>query len=121
MEIQLEQTANNGIASVLDAQRVQLENNTILSIPCYIDKSQIMENLGFSFKTMVMDDVTNVLGRISLLIIGLNSPVFLDDKLRIALHKKKIGVEVMNIHSASHAFNVLLSESRQVGLLLLKE
>ena len=119
MEIQLEQNAINGITSVLDTQRIQLANNTIQTIPCYIDNSQIITELSFSFETMTINDLNNVIGSITLLIIGLNSPMFLDDKLRVALHKKNIGVEVMNIHSASHAFNVLLSESRQVGLLLL--
>lgn len=118
MEIQLEQNVNNSIVSILDTNSIKLANNTIQTIPCYIDDSNII-GLDFSFETMAMNDLENILGSVTLLIIGLNSPMFLDDKLRVALHKKNIGVEVMNTHSASHAFNVLLGESRQVGLLLL--
>ena len=86
---------------------------------CLIFLVMPFTELNFSFETMTINDLESILGSITLLIIGLNLPILLEDKLRVALHKKNIGVEVMNTHSASHAFNVLLSESRQVGLLLL--
>jgi uncharacterized protein len=120
MEIQLEQNANHSIASVIDDSHIKLENGDIKEIPCYINNLQIKTDLKFSFDTMIYDDLIAVLDKdTTILIIGLNKPAFLDEKLRLKLQQKSIAVEVMNTNSACHAFNVLLSELRMVGLLLL--
>lgn len=57
---------------------------------------------------------------IRLLIIGTGATArFLDPKQQVAIQQMGIGVESMNTESACHSFNLLLSDARLVGLLLL--
>lgn len=116
-----EQEANlNSIVS-LEEKKVIL-SHTQLSTPCYISKSfhtniQIKTtgdiNPESIFPLLNQDDI-------NLLIVGTGAkPVFLSAKQTIALQQIGLGVETMNSPSACRSFNLLLSDARPVGILLL--
>ena len=116
-----EQEANlNSIVS-LENNKVNL-SHTQLSTPCFISKSfhsniEIKTTEDISpksvFPLLNQDDI-------NLLIVGTGvKPVFLSAKQTIALQQIGLGVETMNSDSACRSFNLLLSDARPVGILLL--
>ena len=93
-----------------------------LKTPCYISQINAHEVLIHS-----LDDIDKELlfkitcqNPIDLLIIGTGERVrFLTPKQQASISKLGMGVECMNNSSACSSFNLLLSDARVVGLLIL--
>ena len=120
MEFNQQEVNQNSIVSV-DVSQVKLAHTT-LKIPCFISPNYCVEieisalnqldKLSL-FPLSSQDDI-------NLLIIGTaNSGQFLHPTQQIAIQQMGIGVESMNRESACRSFNLLLSDARLVGLLLL--
>ncbi len=120
MEFNEQEYNQNSIISASNSQ-VKLAHTT-LKIPCFISSNYCCEveisKLNDISKTSLFplsnhDDI-------DLLIIGTGEkPLFLSSKQQIAIKQMGIGVESMNSESASRSFNLLLSDARSVGVLLL--
>jgi uncharacterized protein len=120
MEFNQQESEQNSIISVEDFQ-IKLAHTT-LNTPCFISPKYFTEteitNLDSLDKALLFplsseDDI-------DILIIGTGSATqFLHPKQQIAIQQMGIGVESMNSESACRSFNLLLSDIRRVGLLLL--
>ncbi|MBT3195248.1 MAG: hypothetical protein HOE35_06365 [Candidatus Ruthia sp.] len=120
MEFNQQESEQNSIVSV-DNSQIRLAHTT-LSTPCFISPSYTSEteitNLdqldkASLFPLSSQDDI-------DLLIIGTGDTTkFLYPKQQVAIQQMGIGVESMNSESACRSFNLLLSDVRRVGLLLL--
>lgn len=107
---------------------ISFENNTIqlshqqLKIPCFISKNFATE-IEFSHITDINKQSLFPLishDEIDLLIIGTGqSPKFLTGQQQVVIQQMSIGSESMNSDSACRSFNLLLSDARNAGLLLL--
>lgn len=120
MEFTQQQTSQNSIVS-MDELCVKLAHDT-LKYPCFISPNyhtQVsMTNLSQLDKTILFPLSTQ--DDIDLLIIGTGiSSQFLHPKQYADITQMGFGVETMNNRSACHSFNLLLSDVRRVGLLLL--
>ncbi|WXT99999.1 MAG: hypothetical protein Ctma_0705 [Catillopecten margaritatus gill symbiont] len=120
MEFNQQNNQQNSIVSV-DEGVITL-SHTSLSTPCFISTNyyanaidMTLEQLNkmtlFSFSSK--DDID-----ILLVGTGVNSR-FLDPKQQVAIQQMGIGIESMSSESACRSFNLLLSDVRRVGLLLL--
>ncbi len=120
MEFNQQESEINSIVSVDNAQ-IKLAH-TCLKTPCFISSRYFTEteitNLdqldkATLFPLISQDDV-------DILIIGTGKTTqFLHPKQQIEIQQMGIGVESMNHESACRSFNLLLSDIRRVGLLLL--
>lgn len=120
MEFNQQESEQNSIVSVDDSQ-VKLAH-CVLKIPCFISSSYSSEieitNLealdkASLFPLSSQDDI-------DILIIGTGKATqFLHPMQQVAIQQMGIGVESMNNESACRSFNLLLSDVRRVGLLLL--
>lgn len=120
MEFTQQQASQNSIIST-DGSCVKLAHTT-LECPCFISpnyhaKTTITELAKLDkislFPLSMQDDI-------DLLIIGTgDTSQFLHPKQYAAIVQMGIGVETMNNRSACRSFNLLLSDARRVGLLLL--
>ncbi|MCS5585977.1 MAG: Mth938-like domain-containing protein [Gammaproteobacteria bacterium] len=120
MEFNQQESEQNSIVSV-DHSQIKLTHTT-LNTPCFISprySSEIkitnLEDLDKAslFPLSSQDDI-------DLLIIGTGSVTqFLHPKQQVDIQQMGIGVESMNNESACRSFNLLLSDIRRVGLLLL--
>jgi len=120
MEFNQQEANQNSVVSV-DASQVKLAHTT-LKIPCFISPNYYAE-----VEISALDQLDKLSlfplssqDDINLLIIGTtNSGQFLHPTQQIAIQQMGIGVESMNRESACRSFNLLLSDVRLVGLLLL--
>ncbi len=120
MEFNQQEANHNSIVSVNDSQ-IKLAYTT-LQTPCFISPNYHTQveitSLDQLDKTVLFplssqDDI-------DLLIIGTGATgQFLNPKQQVAIQQMGIGVESMNSESACRSFNLLLSDVRLVGLLLL--
>lgn len=120
MEFNQQDNQQNSIISA-DNKTITL-SHTSLSTPCFISTN---------YHTSIPDITLEQLDKITLfplsskddidiLIIGTGTiGRFLDQKQQIAIQQMGIGVESMSSESACRSFNLLLSDVRLVGLLLL--
>ncbi len=120
MEFNQQESEQNSIVSVDDCQ-IKLTHIT-LKTPCFISPSHSTEieitdleqlDKASLFPLSSQDDI-------DILIIGTGKMTqFLHPKQQIAIQQMGIGVESMNNESACRSFNLLLTDARRVGLLLL--
>ncbi|CAC9494156.1 hypothetical protein [uncultured Gammaproteobacteria bacterium] len=120
MEFNQQDNNRNSIVSI-ENDMVTLSHTT-LSTPCFISPKYhtqtpdlILERLDkiALFPLSSKDDI-------DILIIGTGEySQFLNPLQQVALQQMNIGVESMNSESACRCFNLLLSDARLVGLLLL--
>ncbi|SFV76851.1 Membrane protein [hydrothermal vent metagenome] len=120
MEFNQQDNNNNSVISI--------ENDAVLlsyarlKTPCFISKSfsketnihQLNEINKLSLFPLISQD------DIDLLIIGTGSmPKFLSGKQLVEIQQMGVNTECMNSESACRSFNLLLSDVRNIGLLLL--
>ncbi len=120
MEFNQQDNSQNSIISI-ENNLVQL-NNIQLKTPCFISKNFSTEveitnisdiNKATLFPLTSQDDV-------DILIIGTGKlPRFLTGKQQVDIQQMGVNTESMNSESACRSFNLLLSDVRNVGLLLL--
>ncbi|MDG2394909.1 Mth938-like domain-containing protein [Candidatus Thioglobus sp.] len=120
MEFNQQDNNQNSIISI-ENSLVQL-NNIQLKTPCFISKSFSTEveitniadiNKAALFPLTSQDDV-------DILIIGTGKlPRFLTGKQQVDIQQMGVNTESMNSESACRSFNLLLSDVRNVALLLL--
>ncbi len=120
MEFSQQENNQNSITSI-EKDYVSLEYKKVKT-PCFISKKYSCEidinnidsiNKQALFPLSIHDDI-------DLLIIGTgDKSVFLSPKQQVEIQNMGIGIESMNNQSACRSFNLLLSDARNVGLLLL--
>ena len=119
MEFTLEDRQTNSIISY-DGKQVYLSSQSIKT-PCFISKTQLIK-----LETITVSSLDKALifpliqeDKINILIIGTGKVAsFLPAKIHSQLQQLGLGVEVMPNQSACRCYNLLLSDYRQVGLLL---
>lgn len=120
MEFNQQESSQNSIVSV-DVSTIKLAHTT-LRTPCFISPnycSEIEINQLNQLDKISLFPLSSK-DNINLLIVGTgNSSQFLHPKQQVAIQQMGIGVESMNNESACRSFNLLLSDARLVGLLLL--
>ena len=120
MEFNQQESEQNSIISVEDFQ-IKLAHAT-LKTPCFISPKYFTEIEIISLEQLDKASLFPLSSQddIDLLIIGTGDTTrFLHPKQQIAIQQMSIGVECMNSESACRSFNLLLSDVRRVGLLLL--
>ena len=93
-----------------------------LNIPCFISSKKVEEVSISSIEEISKETLFPLLSQesLELLIIGTGKySIFLSPKQQVSLSELGIGLECMNNVSASSSFNLLLSDQRPVGLLIL--
>lgn len=109
--------------SIIDYQDKSIKLiHCLLNAPCFISKtytktlsSIILNQINKTFIAPLL-----IKDKVSILLIGTgNSQQFLAPKQQIDLHSLNISVELMNQQSAIGCYNLLLSDYRPVGILLL--
>ena len=120
MEFSQQENNQNSVISV-EQDSVQL-SHTQLKTPCFISRNFFTEISIHTIEDIKKTSLFALTSQddIDLLIIGTGaSPQFLSAKQRIDIQQMNIGTESMNSESACRSFNLLLSDIRNVGLLLL--
>ena len=120
MEFNQQNDSNNSIVSI-DNDIVILSHATVL-IPCFISSNHHTITSGLTLEKLNKITLFPLSSKddIDLLIIGTGKTgKFLNPQLQIAIQQMGIGVESMSNKSACRSFNLLLSDARLVGLLLL--
>jgi len=116
-----EQRANQNTVISIDEFRITL-SHIRLNIPCFISSKKGEEVSISSVEEINKENLFPLLAQESLeiLIIGTGKySLFLSPKQQISLSELGLGVECMNNVSACSSFNLLLSDQRPVGLLIL--
>ena len=93
-----------------------------LNIPCFISSKRVVELLISSLEEINKETLFPLLSEesLDLLIIGTGKhSEFLSPKQQVSLSQLGLSVECMNNLSACSSFNLLLSDQRPVGLLIL--
>ena len=93
-----------------------------LNIPCFISSKKVEEVSISSLEEISKESLFPFLSRksLDLLIIGTGKhSKFLSPKQQVSLSELGLSVECMNNVSACSSFNLLLSDLRHVGLLIL--
>lgn len=106
MELHHQESSPN---SVLNYTQTSLTvDGKVLNFPCIVDRKECktLDNLEESINNLSCE----------LLIIGSNSIYPMAEQVRI---KNIINTEFMNITSAIHSFNIMMSDDRKVALIIL--
>ena len=120
MEFNQQESEHNSIISV-DNSQVKLIH-CVLKTPCFISPSYSVEIKATNIESLDKALLFPLSSKddIDILIIGTGEMTqFLHPKQQIAIQQMGIGVESMNNESACRSFNLLLTDARRVGLLLL--
>lgn len=120
MEFNQQEVRQNSIISV-DNSAIKLAH-TLLKTPCFISTNYHTETKINDLSLLDKPTLFPLSNQdnINVLIIGTGSNAqFLSPKQQIDIQQMGIGVETMNTKSACRSFNLLLSDMRLVGLLLL--
>ena len=116
-----QQNANQNSVLSVDDLSVSL-SHTKLKMPCFISANR-SDELSISSVTEIDKEFLFELSTkdpLDLLIIGTGKiPIFLSPKQQVVISEFGLGVECMNNSSACSSFNLLLSDLRKVGLLVL--
>ena len=110
----------NSVISI-DESSITL-SHICLNIPCFISSKQVEEVSITSLEEISKETLFPLLNQesLDLLIIGTGKKSkFLSPKQQVSLSKLGLGVECMNNVSACSSFNLLLSDLRPIGLLIL--
>ena len=116
-----EQSANQNTVISIDEFIITL-SHTQLKIPCFISSKKVDEVSISSLEEISKETLFPLLNQesLNLLIIGTGkNSKFLSPKQQVSLSELGISVECMNNVSACSSFNLLLSDLRPVGLLIL--
>lgn len=119
MEFIKQDNQENSIIEQND-KNIKLKNNS-LKIPCFVSKNYHCEinikNLDEINKISIFSLINK--DNIDLLIIGTGKKTqFIPDKKKLSI-MQIINIETMNTQSATSCFNLLLSDNRNIGVLLL--
>jgi len=116
-----QQSPNQNTVISIDESTITL-SHTQLKIPCFISSKKAEEVSISSLKDINKETLFSILSQesLELLIIGTGiHSIFLSPKQQVSLSELGLGVESMNNVSACSSFNLLLSDLRPVGLLIL--
>ena len=116
-----EQRANQNTVISIDESSIKL-SHIRLNIPCFISSKKAEEVSISSVEEISKENLFPFLIQesLELLIIGTGKySIFLSPKQQVSLSKLGISVECMNNVSACSSFNLLLSDKRPAGLLIL--
>jgi len=116
-----EQRANQNTVVSIDESSITL-SYTRLNIPCFISSKKAEVMSISSLEEISKETLFPLLSQesLELLIIGTGKhSIFLSPKQQVSLSELGLGVECMNNVSACSSFNLLLSDLRPVGLLIL--
>jgi len=116
-----EQRANQNTVISIDESSITL-SHTCLNIPCFISSLNAEEVSISSLNDISKETLSPLLSQksLDLLIIGTGKySKFLSPQQHVSLSEFGLGVECMNNVSACSSFNLLLSDLRPVGLLIL--
>ena len=97
-------------------------NGVTIKESCIVTNSALLTNLNiYSIENLASIHIENLLSsNPELILIGSGSEhVFPMTELLTPVAKKNIGLEVMNNHSATITYNVLVAEERKVACLLI--
>ena len=116
-----EQSLDNNSILALEAGQVSL-SHVQLSTPCFISKSHTqaveLTTLDQLDKRLVFELCHK--DEVDLLLVGIGDTAqFLSAQQQLLIQQMGIGVESMKNDSACRSFNLLLSDARSVGVLLL--
>ena len=117
----IEQSANQNTVISIDEFIITL-SHTQLKIPCFISSKKVDEVSLSSLEEISKETLFPLLNQesLDLLIIGTGkNSKFLSPKQQVSLSELGLSVECMNNVSACSSFNLLLSDLRNVGLLIL--
>ena len=120
MEFTQQNTNQNSVVSVDDYAIIL--PHTKLNTPCYISANQFKEISMPSLDLITKESIFTLMANkpVDLLIIGTGkSTKFLSPKLQTELFEIGLNIECMNNVSACSSFNLLLTDARSVGLLIL--
>ncbi len=120
MEFTQQNANQNSIVSVDDS--VIMLSHTKLKTPCYISSNYSEEVSTLSLDLISKESIFPLIAKkpVDLLIIGTGkSTKFLPPKLQTELSEIGLNIECMNNVSACSSFNLLLTDARSVGLLIL--
>ena len=116
-----QQDPNLNTVVSIDESSITL-SHTQLNIPCFISSNRAEEISISSLQEITKETLFPLLSQdsLNLLIIGTGKQSkFLSPKQQVALSELGLGVECMSNISACSSFNLLLSDLRLVGLLIL--
>ena len=116
-----QQSANQNTIISIDESTIKL-SHIQLNIPCFISSKKVEEISIFSLEDISKESLFPLLSQesLDLLIIGTGKhSKFLSPKQQVSLSELGLGLECMNNVSACSSFNLLLSDLRPVGLLIL--
>ena len=116
-----QQSANQNTVICLDESTVTL-SHTQIKIPCFISSNIADEASISSIEEISKEALFPILSQesLDLLIIGTGKKSkFLSPRQLVSLSELGLGVECMSNVSACSSFNLLLSDLRPVGLLIL--
>ena len=116
-----QQSPNQNTVISIDKSTITL-SHTQLKMPCFISSKKVEEVSISSLEDISKETLFPILSQesLELLIIGTGiHSIFLSPKQQVSLTKLGLGVESMNNVSACSSFNLLLSDLRPVGLLIL--
>ena len=116
-----QQSANQNTVISIDESTITL-SHTQLKIPCFVSSKKVEEISISTIEEISKETLFPLLSQesLDLLIIGTGKKSkFLSPKQQISLSELGLGVECMNNVSACSSFNLLLSDLRPVGLLIL--
>jgi uncharacterized protein len=120
VEFSQQENNQNSVISI-EQGKVQLIHAQ-LKTPCFISRNFFTETNIHTIKDISKISLFSLASQddIDILIIGTGaSPQFLAAKQQVDIQQMNIGTECMNSESACRSFNLLLSDIRNVGLLLL--
>jgi uncharacterized protein len=120
MEFNRQDNSQNSIISMDD--NIITLSHTTLTTPCFISTHYHTQTPDMTLAQL--DKITlfplSSKDDIDILLIGTGATsVFLDPKQQMAIQQMGVSIETMNAQSACRSFNLLLSDMRLVGLLLL--
>ena len=116
-----QQSANQNTIISVDESTIKL-SHIQLNIPCFISSKKVEEVSISSLEEISKEVLFPLLSQesLDLLIIGTGKHSrFLSPKQQVLLSELGLGLECMNNVSACSSFNLLLSDLRPVGLLIL--
>ena len=116
-----QQNPNKNTVISIDESTITL-SHIQLKIPCFVSSNKTEEVSIFSLEEINKEALFLLLREesLDLLIIGTGKhSKFLSPKQLVSLSELGLGVECMNNASACSSFNLLLSDLRPVGLLIL--
>ena len=117
----IQQDPNLNTVISIDESSITL-SHIRLNIPCFISSKKVQEVSISSLQEINKKTLLPLLSEesLDLLIIGTGKySKFLSPKQQVSLSELGLGVECMNNVSACSSFNLLLSDLRPVGLLIL--